>query len=406
MKFRVVLRTAFAALFRNKMRSVLTALGLIIGVAAVIVSVGIGNGARQQVEAQIASMGDNVVLVFSGSITRGGNSSGMGGSGTLTVEDAVALQRDIPAVEYVSPSASSNARVSAGNQNWSTKIYGASPEYFDIRRWTFTHGAPFTDRDVRSSSKVCVLGNTTATQLFGDAESALGQTIRIKRVPFTVIGLLRIKGADTRGQDQDDTVVMPYTSAMKRVLGLKSLSLINLSVRKGESVPDAVQAITAVLTQRHRIGGDKEADFRVLSQEEIAQMATTTSRIMSMLLTIVASVSLIIGGIGIMNIMLVSVTERTREIGIRMAIGARSSDILLQFFIEAITLSCLGGLAGIAVGLGSAELVSRFAGMPVVIDSSPILLAFGVSVTVGIIFGFYPAIKASALDPIEALRYE
>jgi putative ABC transport system permease protein len=259
---------------------------------------------------------------------------------------------------------------------------------------------------VRTSAKVCVIGNTVAVQLFGDPESALGQTIRIKRVPFTVIGLLRVKGADARGQDQDDTVVMPYTSAMKRVLGTKTLSLINISVKKGESIPAAVQQITEVLAQRHHSGPDRDADFRVLSQEEIAQMATATSKIMGLLLTIVASVSLIIGGIGIMNIMLVSVTERTREIGIRMAIGARGSDILLQFFIEAITLSCLGGLTGIAVGLGSAQLVSKFAGMPVLITSSPILLAFGVSVLVGVTFGFYPAIKASSLDPIEALRYE
>jgi putative ABC transport system permease protein len=406
MKFRVIMLTAMGALFRNKMRSALTALGLIIGVGAVIVSVGIGNGAKQQVEAQIASMGDNVILVFSGSVSRGGTSSGYGGSGTLSVDDALALAREIPALDLVSPSCTGNSRVAAGNQNWSTKIYGASPEYFDIRRWNFAHGAPFTDRDVRTSAKVCVIGNTVAVQLFGDPESALGQTIRIKRVPFTVIGLLRVKGADARGQDQDDTVVMPYTSAMKRVLGTKTLSLINISVKKGESIPAAVQQITEVLAQRHHSGPDRDADFRVLSQEEIAQMATATSKIMGLLLTIVASVSLIIGGIGIMNIMLVSVTERTREIGIRMAIGARGSDILLQFFIEAITLSCLGGLTGIAVGLGSAQLVSKFAGMPVLITSSPILLAFGVSVLVGVTFGFYPAIKASSLDPIEALRYE
>ena len=406
MKFRVIIFTAMSALFRNKMRTLLTALGLIIGVAAVIVSVGMGNGAKAQVMAQIASMGDNVILVFAGSVNRGGMTSGSGGAGTLTVDDAMALERDVPSLELVSPGATGGSRVAAGNQNWSTKIYGASPEYFDIRRWTFTQGGPFTDRDVKTSAKVCVIGNTVATQLFGEPELSLGQTIRIKKVPFTVIGLLGVKGADARGQDQDDTVVMPYTSAMKRVMGTKTLSIINVSAVKGANIPSVVQQMTDVLSQRHHIGGDRDADFKVLSQEEIAQMATATSKIMGLLLTIVASVSLIIGGIGIMNIMLVSVTERTREIGIRMAIGARGSDILLQFFIEAITLSCLGGLTGIAFGLGSAQLVSKFAGMPVLITSGPILLAFGVSVAVGVTFGFYPAIKASSLDPIEALRYE
>jgi putative ABC transport system permease protein len=384
----------------------LTALGIIIGVGAVIAMVAIGNGAKAQVEAQIASMGDNVILIFSGSVNRAGMSSGYGGAGTLTLEDAAAILREVPSVEGVTPEASGNVRISAGNQNWSTRMSGASPEYFDIRRWTFTLGGPFTERDLRTASKVAVLGNTVATQLFGKPEAALGQTVRIRKVPFTVIGLLGVKGASVMGSDQDDVVIVPYTSAMKRVLGTKTIPRITLSVEKGKPLSLAQQQVTELLGQRHHTAPGQDADFVVRSQEEIATMATETSKVMTMLLGAIASVSLVVGGIGIMNIMLVSVTERTREIGIRLAIGARGGDILLQFLIEAITLSLLGGLIGIGVGLGTANMLANVFHWAIAITTAPILLAFLCSVAVGVFFGFYPARKAASLDPIEALRYE
>jgi putative ABC transport system permease protein len=402
----VILQTAFRALRRNLMRSLLTALGIIIGVAAVIAMVGIGNGAKAQVEEQIASMGDNVILIFSGSVSRGGMSSGFGGAGTLTLEDAAAIAKEIPGVEGVTPEASGGARVSFGNQNWSTRLNGVSPEFFDIRRWTFACGGPFTERDVRTSSKVAVIGNTVAVQLFEKPEAALGQIVRIRKVPFTIIGVLAVKGASVMGSDQDDTLILPYTSAMKRVLGMKTLPRITLSVEKGKPLAPVQQQITELLQQRHRIGNERDLDFFVRSQEEIATMATATSKVMTMLLGSIAGVSLIVGGIGIMNIMLVSVTERTREIGIRLAIGARGNDILLQFLIESIALSSLGGIIGIGLGLATGKILSHVNGWPVSITPGPVIYSFVFSAAVGIFFGFYPARKAAALDPIEALRYE
>ncbi len=406
MRFRVILQTAFRALRRNKMRSLLTALGIIIGVAAVIAMVGIGNGAKAQVEDQIASMGDNVILIFSGSVSRGGMSSGAGGAGTLTLEDAAAIAREVPDVEAVTPEVQGGTRISAGNQNWSTRLNGVSQDYFDIRRWTFQSGGPFSERDVRIAAKVAVIGQTTAKQLFPTPEAALGRVVRMRKVPFTIIGVLGAKGASVMGNDQDDTIVIPHTSAMKRVLGVKTLPRITLSVVKGKPLAPVQQQITELLLQRHRIGSERDADFFVRSQEEIATMATATSKVMTLLLGAIASVSLIVGGIGIMNIMLVSVTERTREIGIRLAVGARGNDILLQFLIEAITLSSLGGVIGIGLGLGTARILAKFFEWPVSITPGPILFAFLFSAGVGIFFGFYPARKAAALDPIEALRYE
>jgi len=406
MRFRVILQTAFRALRRNKMRSLLTALGIIIGVAAVIAMVGIGNGAKAQVEEQIASMGDNVILIFAGSSSRGGMSSGFGGAGTLTLEDAAAIQREVPGVEAITPEVQNSTRIVAGNQNWSTRLNGVSPEFFDIRRWEFAHGGSFTERDVRTSAKVAVIGNTAAVQLFGTADAAFGKTVRVRNVPFTIVGVLAVKGASVMGSDQDDTLVVPYTSAMKRLLGTKTLPRISLSVEKGQPLAQVQEQITQLLTQRHRIGADRDPDFFVRSQEEIATMATATSKVMTMLLGSIAGVSLIVGGIGIMNIMLVSVTERTREIGIRLAIGARGNDILLQFLIEAITLSSLGGIAGIGLGLATGKILSSLNGWPVLITPGPVIYSFLFSAAVGIFFGFYPARKAAALDPIEALRYE
>ncbi|OLD91314.1 MAG: hypothetical protein AUG81_00495 [Verrucomicrobia bacterium 13_1_20CM_4_54_11] len=396
---------ALRALRRNKMRSVLTALGIIIGVGAVIAMVGIGNGAKAQVEAQIASLGQNVILIFSGSTTSSGIRTGWGGAGTLKIEDAEAIRREVPGVIGVSEEVVSTTQVAAGNQNWFTRIYGESADYFDIRQWPLADGAPFTAQDVRSANKVCVIGRTTATQIYGN-ENPIGQILRIKEVPFTITGVLMPKGLSTQGVDQDDIVIMPYTSAMKRVIGGTTLRNINVQIGDPQQLEAAQQQIISLLRQRHNIRPGRDDDFTVRNQQEIAQAATATSRVMTLLLGAIAGVSLVVGGIGIMNIMLVSVTERTREIGVRMAVGAHGSDILTQFLIEAVTLSSVGGLIGIVCGIGASKILSAYANWPTLISISSIAIAFLFSAAVGIFFGFYPARKAAALDPIEALRYE
>lgn len=399
------IKIAFRALRRNKMRSVLTALGIIIGVGAVIAMVGIGNGAKAQVEAQIAGLGQNVILVFSGSTTASGIRTGWGGAGTLKIEDAEAIRREVAGVIAVSEEVFSNSQVAAGNQNWFTRIYGESAEYFDVRQWSLADGVPFTSQDVRSANKVCVIGATTATQVFG-SEDVVGQILRIKNVPFTVTGVLTRKGLSTQGVDQDDVVIMPYTSAMKRVSGGTTLRNINVQVADAKDLASAQQQIIELLRQRHNIRAGRDDDFTVRNQEEIAKAATETADVMTGLLFAIACVSLVVGGIGIMNIMLVSVTERTREIGIRMAVGAHGSDILTQFLIEAVSLSSVGGIIGIIVGVVGSKAISAYKHWPSLISPSSILIAFLFSAAVGIFFGFYPARKAARLDPIEALRYE
>jgi putative ABC transport system permease protein len=398
-------KIAFRALRRNKLRSVLTALGIIIGVGAVIAMVSIGNGAKTQVEQQIASLGENVILIFSGSVTSSGIRTGWGSAGTLKIEDAEAIRREVPGVIAVSEEIISTSQVSAGNQNWFTRIYGESPEYFEIRKWPLSDGAVFTPQDVRSSNKVCVIGRTTASQIFG-SESPIGRVLRIKGVPFLITGVLTPKGLSPQGTDQDDIVIMPYTSAMKRVIGGTTLRGINVQVASPNDLAPAQQQITELLRQRHNIRAGRDDDFTVRNQQEIAETATATSRIMALLLGAIASVSLVVGGIGIMNIMLVSVTERTREIGVRLAVGAHGRDILTQFLIEAVTLSVIGGAIGILLGLGASRMLSIFAHWPTLISTPSIIAAFFVSAAVGIFFGFYPAREAARLDPIEALRYE
>ena len=405
MKVGSTLNIAFRALRRNKLRSVLTALGIIIGVAAVIAMVGIGNGAKAQVEAQIASLGQNVILIFSGSTTSSGIRTGWGGAGTLKIEDAEAIRREVPGVTAVSEEVPSNTQVASGNQNWFTRVLGESADYFDIRQWALAEGAPFTPQDVRSTNKVCVIGRTTATQIFGN-DDPVGQILRIKNVPFTVTGVLTAKGLSAQGSDQDDVIVMPYTSAMKRVSGGTTLRNINVQVADANQLPAAQQQIISLLRQRHNIRAGKDDDFTVRGQQEIADMATAQSKTMTVLLGAIAGVSLIVGGIGIMNIMLVSVTERTREIGVRLAVGAHGRDILTQFLIEAVSLSSIGGLIGIIFGVGASKLLSVYAHWPTLISIGSILLSFFVSAGVGIFFGFYPAREAARLDPIEALRYE
>ena len=406
MKIAATFRTAGRALLRNKLRSLLTALGIIIGVGAVIAMTSIGAGAKSQVESQIASLGDNVIIVISGSTTRSGINTGWGSAGTLTVEDADAILREAQGVAAVSKGIRKPMRIAAGNQNWFTTVQGESPSYFDVRKWPFSFGEGFTERDVIAAAKVCVVGNTIAKQIFGSAEAALGQTMRVKNVPFTIVGVLVAKGNNFMGQDQDDVVIMPYTSAMKRISGDKKLRLITIKAENTESLAIAQQQIAGVLRERHGIRPGQDDDFTVRSQEDIAQAATATTKVMTILLAAIASVSLLVGGIGIMNIMLVSVTERTREIGLRLAIGAHGRDVLMQFLIEAATISLLGGIVGILLGVGISQLLSARFDWPTLISPASIVIAFLFSGAVGVFFGFYPARKAAALDPIDALRHE
>jgi putative ABC transport system permease protein len=399
------LKIAARALRRNKLRTLLTMLGMIIGVSAVIAMVGIGNGAKSQIESNIASMGQNVVPVFSGSNSRGGVRSGWGGAGTLTLEDADAIKREVPGVVAISPEIRSRAQIAAGNQNWNTSIQGESPDYFDIRQWPIVVGAPFTEQDVRSANKVAVVGKTIADQLF-PGEDPVGQVIRIKNVPFVIVGMLASKGLSVQGQDQDDLIIVPYTSAMKRIQRVNTLGSIMVQAASASLLTPVQQQIVELLRQTHRITPGKDDDFTVRTQQEIVEFATAQSKTMTWLLLAIATVSLGVGGIGIMNIMLVSVTERTREIGIRMAIGARGRDILLQFVTEAVTLSVIGGIIGIGLGFALSKIITIKLSWPTLIPSEWVVYAFLVSAGVGIFFGFYPARKASQLDPIDALRYE
>jgi putative ABC transport system permease protein len=405
MKPLATIRIALRALKRNKLRSTLTALGIIIGVGAVIAMVGIGNGAKSQVEAQIASLGQNVILVFSGNFSSGGVRSGWGGAGTMTIDDADAIQREILGVVALSPEVRGGQRVLANGQNWRTQVLGEGTDYLNIRDWALEDGAMFTEQDVRGAAKVCIIGKTIVNQLFPN-EDVVGKNLRIRDIPFKILGVLTPKGLSVMGSDQDDVLIVPYTSMMKRLERRTNLSSITVQA-ESSGVSDKIQRdIADLLRQRHHIAPGRDDDFTIRGQEEIANAATATTRTMTVLLGAIASVSLIVGGIGIMNIMLVSVTERTREIGIRMAVGAHGRDILLQFLIEAITLSSLGGVIGIVSGVGAAKLLSAVAGWPTLISATSVVVAFLFSAAVGVFFGFYPARKASHLDPIEALRYE
>ena len=386
------------------MRSILTALGIIIGVGAVIAMVSIGSGAKSMVETQIAALGENVLLIFSGSFNQGGARSGAFGAGTLTVDDAEAIQREVGTAIAVSPEVRTGAQVLANGLNWSTQILGESADYLGIRQWTLSDGAMFSEADVRSVGKVCVIGQTIATQLFPEG-SSVGQILRIRNQPFKVVGVLSAKGLSVQGADQDDLVIVPYTSAMKRVVKQTMLRSINVQASSPETIVTAQNDIIALLRQRHRTT-EQTDDFTVRNQQEIAQAATATTDTMTVLLGFIAGVSLIVGGIGIMNIMLVSVTERTREIGIRMAVGAHGSEIQLQFLTESVVLSAFGGTLGILLGIASSEIVSYTKGWPTLVSPVVVMCAFLGSAAVGMISGFYPSRKASLLDPIDALRYE
>ena len=405
MRYLVILKVAFRALRRNKLRTVLTMLGIIIGVGAVIAMVGIGNGAQAQVQARIAALGQNVIQVFSGNVTRGGVHSGFGGAGTLTVADALAIEHEVPGVVAVSPEVRSGAQIMAGNNNWSTQVMGESVDYLTIRQWDLADGTMFSDADVRSAAKVCVLGKTACDNLFPE-EDPIGKIIRIRNVPVKVLGVLRAKGASMFGSDQDDVVIVPYTTGMKRFAGVTMLRSILVQAAEADQMTETQNGIAALLRQRHRIQSATDDDFILRNQQEISDTMSATTEVMTALLAAIASVSLLVGGIGIMNIMLVSVTERTREIGIRMAVGARGRDILLQFLVEAVVLSSTGGLLGILTGVGGARLITMIKEWPTLVSANSIIIAFAFSAAVGVFFGFYPARKASQLDPIDALRYE
>ena len=405
MKFSSTWTIALRALRRNLMRSGLTMLGIIIGVAAVIAMVAIGAGAKEQVASSIAQIGQNTVMVMSGTGSRGGVRGGWGSAPTLTRQDYEAIRKEVPGVVRATPDVRKNAQVMAGSQNVNTTINGAGEDYVEIRAWEFLEGGNFTVADVKAATKVAILGQTVATNLFGDA-SPVGQIVRIQNAPYTVVGLLKPKGMSMMGSDQDDVVLVPWSSALVRLTGTDSFRAITVQVESAEQVAAVMEDLAALLRQRHRIRDGAEDDFHVRSQQEIMEMATSTAKTMTILLGAIAGVSLLVGGIGIMNIMLVSVTERTREIGVRMAVGARGSDILLQFLVEAVVLSVGGGLIGIGLGVGIAQIVSAKLGWNTLVSAESVALAFFFSAVIGIFFGFYPARKAAGLDPIEALRYE
>jgi putative ABC transport system permease protein len=390
------------------MRSGLTMLGMIIGVAAVIAMVAVGAGANERIAAQIASIGSNLLMILPGSTTSGGLRSGFGGAPTLTMGDAKAIGKELSAVRYASPTIRSTGPVVYGNQNWSTIIQCVTPEYFSIREWPVSEGRIFGTEDVDASTKVALLGQTVSQNLFG-GENPVGKIVRIKKVPFTVMGVLEPKGQSPQGQDQDDVVCVPITTGQKKLVGsarIGTVGVILVQAVDADNIQQAEQQVRDLLRQRHRINRGQDEDFSVRNLSEMLAVAEASTRVMSLLLGAIASVSLLVGGIGIMNIMLVSVTERTREIGIRMAVGAREKDILLQFLIEAVVLALTGGAFGILTGVGGSTLISYFAGWSTIVLPSAIVTAFGFSAAVGIFFGFYPARKASRMDPIEALRYE
>jgi putative ABC transport system permease protein len=402
--FKISLR----ALRVNKMRSALTMLGIVIGVGAVITMLAVGTGASQRISEQISSVGSNLLIVLPGSSTSGGIRMGSGTQSTLTKDDADAIARECPAVADVAPSHNGAAQIVYGNQNWSTGVTGTTPGILNVRDWTLSAGRPFTEQDVRNATKVCILGQTVADNLFGNTDP-VGQIVRIKKVPFTVIAVLEKKGQSPMGQDQDDTIMIPISTAQKKIFGTPFVGMVRAIAVKAKSSEDlaaAEEQIKDLLNQRHRIGPRQEADFTVRNLTQMMQVAEQSTRVMALLLGAIASVSLLVGGIGIMNIMLVSVTERTREIGIRMAVGAKTWDIRLQFIIEAVTLSLIGGVAGIIIGITGSKILSVMAGWATIVSPLAVLLAFGFSGLVGIFFGFYPAYKASLLNPIDALRYE
>ncbi|HZO01048.1 MAG TPA: ABC transporter permease [Burkholderiales bacterium] len=410
MKFMALLRIALRALAVNKLRSALTMLGIVIGVGAVIVMIAVGAGAQARVEEQIRALGSNLLLVMPGSTTAGGVRMGFGSGSTLTEDDVVAINREIPEA-LAAPALRGAAQVIWGNANWSTQVFGVTPEYLDVRQWPLAAGRAFEPAEMAAAAKVALIGATVAKQLFGSGDP-LDQSIRIKRVPFTVIGVLDVKGQSLMGTDQDDLVLVPIKTARSRVLGTASAArnrtVGTIWVKAADGIDTKVveEHVRSLLRQRHRIQVGADDDFSLRNLAEVMAAQEASSRVLALLLAAVASVSLLVGGIGIMNIMLVSVTERTREIGLRMAVGARTRDILGQFLVEAVTLSLIGGLIGVTLGIGGTLMIAELAGWRVVLSPEAVALAVAFAFVIGVFFGFYPARKAARLNPVEALRFE
>jgi putative ABC transport system permease protein len=409
----MVFRVALKALGRNKLRTALTMLGMIIGVAAVITMVALGTGAQTSIEAQIQSTGTNVIIVQAGNFTQGGVRQGQGNASTLTPDDATAISR-VDGVQYTSAGINTRGQLVAGNQNWNTQVQGTDIDFPAIRAWQIASGNYFTPQDVTTAAKVCVIGATVRDQLFGPDTDPTGQTIRIGNssatgqtsYPFTVVGVMASKGQTGVGQDQDDVVFVPYTTVMKKMRGVTFIQQIAVSAASASDTSATAERISTLLRVRHKIQPGDPDDFQVRTLEEMAAVRVQATQTMTALLASIAGVSLLVGGIGIMNIMLVSVTERTREIGLRMAIGARGRDVLLQFLVEAVVLSLLGGSVGILLGFGLSQGVTLWQGWPTAVSSNAVFIAFGFAAAIGVFFGFYPARKAAALDPIDALRFE
>jgi len=405
MGLREVIRVALRALARNKMRTILTMLGIIIGVGAVICAVAIGQGASEQVQQQISNLGDNIIFVSAGSVTTNGVRMGTSATKTLTVQDAEAIQQHVPSIALVSPGVGASVQIVNGNQNWYTRVSGAGPDFLQIRKWPLDHGSNFSQRDVDVASNVCLIGQTVVQQLFGD-QDPVDQVVRVQNIPFRIVGELASKGQSTFGQDQDDTLVIPFTTVQKKISGIDWLQNIIASASSQTEIPSAQKQISALLRQRHHLRPNEDDDFSIRNPVDIAQTQQNTVNIFRLLLASIASVSLLVGGIGIMHIMLVSVTERTREIGVRMAVGATEEDVQRQFLSEAVVLSSLGGLAGIALGVIASMVIAHIFQWLVVVSPTSVGVAAFFSAAVGIFFGYYPARKAARLDPIEALRYE
>ena len=406
MKLGNLLKVAMNALRRNKMRSFLTMLGIIIGVASVITMLAIGQGSKKSIEDQISSMGSNMLFVMPGTMRMGGVQQGSASSQRLTVADMNAIKTGCDAIVAVSPEVRSSGQAVYGSSNWPTTIYGGNEEYLEIRSWSIVSGRNITDSEAKGSAKVCLIGRTVADELFGEGIDPTGETVRFKNIPFKIIGVLKEKGQNSFGQDQDDVLIAPYTTVQKRILAQTHIQSIQMSARSAEESSLAQEQVTDVLRQTHKLRDNEDNDFTIRSQEELATTMTSVTDILTILLGAIAGISLLVGGIGIMNIMYVSVTERTREIGLRMSLGGRGADILMQFLFESILLSVFGGLIGILLGLVASRVVAALTSWPITVMMGSVILSFVVCTAIGVFFGWYPARKASDLDPIEALRYE
>ncbi|MFA6126297.1 MAG: ABC transporter permease [Bacteroidales bacterium] len=406
MNYSNLFRIALNALLRNKVRAFLTMLGVIIGVASVIAMLGIGQGSKKSIEDEVSGMGANMIMVFPGSMQRGGVSLGNSDAKALTLDDMEAIRQDCPSVQWVSPEVRGSGQAVAGNENNPTTIFGVNQEYLSIKTMTVKSGRIFSETEIKTSSKVCLLGQTVVKELFGEGADPVGATIRFKNIPFRVIGILSAKGQSQFGQDQDNVILAPYTTIQKRILAIPHIQGIYASAISETASPIAVTEMETVLRKRHGLKETDKSDFEVRSQEELVSTFSSISNVLTILLGAIAGISLLVGGIGIMNIMYVSVTERTREIGLRMSIGGRGTDILLQFLTESILISVLGGILGILLGIGASALLGKLMNWPIEIMPQAVILSFLVCSFIGIFFGWYPARKAASLDPIDALRYE